>query len=110
MQGVFPRCYDLSDSKQGEQFVADFNYTAILSLLKLTALHFLQNTAHISSLVEEYAARKHFANPHNKYVKAFKQKCRDLDRKSKSFGNLLGDENVRLAYRYAADLVRSLTI
>lgn len=25
MQSVFPRCYDLSDSKQDEQFISDFN-------------------------------------------------------------------------------------
>jgi len=31
----FPRCYDLSDLKQTNEFVADFNQTAVISILKL---------------------------------------------------------------------------
>jgi hypothetical protein len=39
---MFPRCYDLSDAKQAEDFVKDFNQTAVLSIIKIFATHYYQ--------------------------------------------------------------------
>lgn len=37
---IFPRCYDLSDTKQCEHFIEDYERTCILSTIKVYALQF----------------------------------------------------------------------
>ena len=76
---IFPRCYDLSDGKQIEQFVTDFNQTAIVSIIKVMGEYFSEKYDYISDLLEEYKKKDLFENPRNAFKKKFLRKCHDID-------------------------------
>lgn len=51
---IFPRCYDLSVPQQAETFISDFNQTAILSIIKIVANHFMARNDDMPKLLEQY--------------------------------------------------------
>ena len=61
ISSFFPRCYDLSDAKQAEHFVNDFNQTAIFSVIKMYATELIKDVQ-VSVLYNEYKRRKEFAH------------------------------------------------
>jgi hypothetical protein len=75
----FPRCYDLSDHKQADSFVADFNSTAIRSILKIYADEFLRQDPYLEEMLMEYSTKKStFAQPRVYkawFKKAIEQDC-----------------------------------
>jgi tubulin monoglycylase TTLL3/8 len=74
IQNFFPRCYDLSDQKNVDAFVWDFQTTAIMSIVKCYAEHFMRTTPEIKDFFEEYLRKDQFAQ--NRVFKAkFKVKC-----------------------------------
>jgi hypothetical protein len=50
IQNFFPRCYDLSDQKNVDMFVTDFQTTSIMSIVKTYADHFMSTTPLINEL------------------------------------------------------------
>ena len=50
----YPRCYDLSDSRQVDLFTDDFNRTAILSCLKKHAQYFKRQCAEQMKEIESH--------------------------------------------------------
>ena len=108
---VFPRCYDLSDGRQVEQFVADFNQTAILSTIKVMADHFLKTGTYLEDLLTEYQKMDLFENPRNAFKQKFVQKCHAIDSdrvQGRGGGCLPGSDEVRTAYQYAKQLLNAL--
>jgi hypothetical protein len=59
---IFPRCYDISDPKQSENFLEDFEQTGILSLLKLYAQKF-QDEPDVPEFILDYEKKSKFENP-----------------------------------------------
>ena len=107
ISSLFPRCYDLSDLKQGEQFVNDFNQTAILNIIKIMALHFMVSKKRdLAVLFEMHGRKKDYANPKNAFNRKFRRKCTEIDMRNSKTGNLLGCDEVRVAYAFAKDLYR----
>jgi len=94
----FPRCYDLSDSKQAADFLQDFNQTAILSLLKL--VYQAYSTEELNNLTTEYITKKKsFATP-TTFLRQFQSKCKKMDAKVKA------NDKVRMAYRFGKDYLK----
>lgn len=99
VQNFFPRCYDLSDQKNIEQFIIDFQTTAILSIIKQYAENFVKQTPMIKDLFQEYLTK-------DKYIvnKVFKQnfikKCSKLDLLRSGAGSLLGNDFLRMSMTY----------
>jgi hypothetical protein len=88
ISAMFPRCYDLSDLKQASDFVNDFNQTAVLSIVKIFANHYLETNSQIAPLVELYKRASQFQNP-KVFKKKFKTHCNRIDLDSKKM-DLLG--------------------
>ena len=73
----FPRCYDLSDTRQADHFIEDFQQTTILSIIKIFAEHFIKDEK-VNQLLEDYKRKKEFKCP-TVFKKQFKFRCQALD-------------------------------
>ncbi|CDW84976.1 protein monoglycylase ttll8 [Stylonychia lemnae] len=96
----FPRCYDLSDQKQIDIFVTDFQQTAILSIIKVFANHFLDKTYNIQKYLTMYKEKKAY-NQAKIFKQNFKLKCSQYDQLLSGAGSLLGNDVLRLSIQYA---------
>ena len=101
---IFPRCYDLSDMKQVDQFISDFNQTAILTILKIAANDILENYSYIEELTKEYTKKEQFLNPKNAFRQKFQEKCHQIDKeriKAMDGRCLPGNDYIRSTYQFA---------
>jgi hypothetical protein len=75
ISSIFPRCYDLSVPQQVETFINDFNQTAILSIIKIVATHFIQKNKDIPKLLEHYSHISDFVSPNKFFKPDLRRKC-----------------------------------
>jgi len=64
IDNFFPRCYDLSDQKNIDQFATDFQMTAILSIVKQYSEHFLRTSNMLQDYFQEYLKKDQFQKNH----------------------------------------------
>ena len=94
--------------QQAETFIGDFNQTAILSIIKISARHFLEQNADIPSLLEQYGRIDEFSQPELNFKRYFKELCHKIDMRSSAVGNLLGSGEIRNAYAFSKALCNSI--
>ena len=105
---MFPRCYDLSVPQQAESFISDFNQTAILSIVKIMATHFMKRNKEMNKLLEEYENIKLYEQPDRLFKVNFRKLCHRVDMRSSGVGSLIGLSEVRDAYSYSKDFSNGL--
>ena len=95
--------------KQVDQFIADFNQTAILAILKVAAADIQERCAYIKDLALYYSKKDHYANPKNAFIRKFQLWCHQIDKeriKAMGGGCLPGNDMVRSAYQFAKQLMK----
>eukprot|EP00347_Sterkiella_histriomuscorum_P013320 403365167 len=100
VEEFFPRCYDLSDQKQVDLFVLDFQQTAILSIIKIHATYFLNKTKRIQNYLQRYKDKNQFITQ-KVYKNNLKLECSKHDQLVSGAGSMLGNDTLRLALLYA---------
>ena len=105
---MFPRCYDLSVPQQAESFIADFNQTAVLSIIKIMAANFMKKNKDMETLLEQYEQIKQYDQPELLFKPKFRKMCAAMDLRSSGAGHLLGIGEVRDAYAFCKGLSNSL--
>lgn len=75
VSSFFPRCYDLADTKQIQEFVTDFNQTCCMAIITLSVKSFVGRGPELKELMLEYEQKIGlFAQP-RVFKLQFKQKC-----------------------------------
>lgn len=108
ISNIFPRCYDLSVPQQVETFINDFNQTAILSIIKIVATHFIAKNEEIPKLLERYSHISDYVSPDKFFKPNLRRRCQAIDMRSSAMGNLLGISEIRDAYSFIKAFSNSL--
>lgn len=74
----FPRCYDLSDKKQHDHFMEDFEQTAIMSIVKAFATEIAKDSQ-VVNLGKEYLIKKALFNNPKVFKQKFIERCDSID-------------------------------
>ena len=82
MAAFYPRCYDLSDSKQQDMFIDDFNQTCVLNLINKHATYFegllAQQPTEVQAKVNGYLNQPQMVFNHFEWQKRVKLELRAL--------------------------------